>query len=79
MSAVSLFTEPWPEGVTARFVNLVGATVDVTGSGQRTRARCSGCIFGKSELPATEGYTHDEAQRHAERCRALPRPAGVTG
>jgi hypothetical protein len=70
--------QPWPEGVTHRYVNQVGATVDITGGGTQTFASCTGCPFGDSGTPASERYAHEEAQRHAEKCRALPRPSGVT-
>jgi hypothetical protein len=66
--------QPWPEGVTHRYANLVGATIDITGSGPRTFARCTGCIFGRSATPSSEQYAHEDAQAHAETCRALPRP-----
>ncbi|WP_318205364.1 hypothetical protein [Streptomyces sp. SCL15-4] len=64
---------PWPDGVTHRYANLVGATVDITDSGRgRYDTKCTGCPYGNSSK--FEANAHTEAQAHAERCRALPRP-----
>jgi hypothetical protein len=69
-------TEPWPEGVIARYLNLVGATIDVTGNGTHVYARCTACPFGHTPgLSWQEARAHELAQGHAEKCRALPRPA----
>lgn len=69
---------PWPDGVIARYLTVVGAHVDLTGEGYNTKGVCGGC----QGTPSTDGYhsSHIDvarlwAQRHAERCRALPRPA----
>jgi hypothetical protein len=62
----------WPEGVIARYMNLVGATVDLRERGITVLARCSGCRFDVSS--SSDGWVHDQAQAHAETCRALPRP-----
>jgi hypothetical protein len=70
------FTEPWPAGVTHRYVTVAGATVDIKGRGPDTSYRCTGCpaaSYGRSEFLA-----HEAAQKHAETCRALPRPNGGT-
>jgi len=71
----------WPEGVIARYLTIVGATVDRVTVGGVERAECRGCHHRaaySSEL-AEPFKSHtvlaDEwAQAHAERCRALPRP-----
>ena len=110
-------TEPWPDGVIARYLNLAGATVDVKASHIRYEvgehgmkplsnglsapvhpeklidltitARCTGCpeheVFENERLyPSaldriTEGPYGRQAARwaqaHAEKCRAMPRPA----
>ncbi|WP_318201068.1 hypothetical protein [Streptomyces sp. SCL15-4] len=67
----------WPEGVIARYLTVVGATVDLTGEGYDTKGVCGGC----AGTPYTDGYgsSHIDvarrwAQAHAEKCRALPRP-----
>ncbi|MFF9271123.1 hypothetical protein EF919_18240 [Streptomyces sp. WAC02707] len=65
---------PWPDGVTARYLTVGGATVDLTDDDGTTRLLCAGCGHGKNAAyypPAA----HRKAQAHAERCRALPRPA----
>lgn len=67
--------ETWPDGVTARYLTVGGATVDLTGTGERTYVRCTGCGFGKG-LWWAEEYARERAQGHAETCRAMPRPAG---
>ncbi|MFF5404593.1 hypothetical protein ACFY8K_16870 [Streptomyces misionensis] len=66
--------EPWPEGVFARYLTVVGATVDLTHTDKgETISCCTGC--GDSRFPNSEIYIRSEAQRHASACRALPRPA----
>ncbi|MER6534332.1 hypothetical protein ABT215_11075 [Streptomyces sp900105755] len=63
---------PWPKGTIARYLNLVGATIDVRhDSDGYTQAACTGCPF---RLTGDELATHEQAQTHAEKCRALPRP-----
>jgi hypothetical protein len=59
----------WPTGVTARFLTLGGATVDVTDK----TARCTGCAWHDTPA-ASEAGANREAQNHAERCRAMARP-----
>lgn len=63
----------WPEGVIARYVTVGGATVDVsrTDTGD-TISHCTGC--GDARFPNTELFIRSEANAHAGRCRALPRP-----
>ena len=77
-TAPSPFAQPWPEGVTHRYENLVGAAIDISRSPKtgNTLAACKGCPWEWSSSSSV--YAHSEAQAHAEKCRALPRPA-VTG
>ncbi|MGW7020852.1 hypothetical protein ACWGGS_16100 [Streptomyces decoyicus] len=69
----------WPEGVIARYLNLGSGTVDIADKGEesywRYAAACTGC-------PATdetdvEDFARNWAQSHAEKCRAMPRPAAA--
>ena len=69
----SPWTEPWPDGVIARYLTVVGATVDVRGSDNNVSMTCLGCSLHHSAFG--EQRTHELAQGHAEKCRALPRPA----
>ncbi|MEU6597884.1 hypothetical protein [Streptomyces flaveolus] len=69
---------PWPDGVIARYLTVAGAIVDVTGEDHDVDGICHGC----EGTPGKSGYvsrsldvTRTWAQRHAETCRALPRPA----
>jgi hypothetical protein len=66
--------QAWPAGVTHRYLNLAGATVDISTSPAtgKTHALCGGCPW--TDDSTTPGYVHGKAQAHAERCRALPRP-----
>lgn len=80
--------QPWPEGVIARYLTTGGATVDLTeinrdergGGIYETRTNCTGCPaaerfhweHGKDRADKT---AHAWAQAHAEKCRAMPRPA----
>lgn len=67
---------PWPEGTIARYWTVAGATVDVTDKGvreyQRYATNCTGCPY--EDEVSMEAIAHRDAQTHAERCRALPRP-----
>lgn len=64
--------QPWPEGVTHRYMNLAGATVDISRDADGyTSARCTGCPIGYT---GDELTAHDRAQQHAEKCRAVPHP-----
>jgi hypothetical protein len=67
-------TSAWPDGVTTRYANLAGATVDISTSPAtgKTYALCGGCPW--TDDSTTPSYVHGKAQGHAERCRALPRP-----
>ncbi|GHH30139.1 hypothetical protein [Streptomyces rubradiris] len=67
---------PWPEGTIARYWTVAGATVDLTDNGRagsrRYDTKCTGCPHEDSFK--FEDSAHRQAQAHAERCRALPRP-----
>lgn len=69
--------EAWPEGVIARYLTVVGATVDLTTDGTSRdyidATDCTGC--GWHNGYTTTKAARYEAQVHAEKCRALPRPA----
>ncbi|BBC35260.1 hypothetical protein SGFS_065540 [Streptomyces graminofaciens] len=74
-------TEPWPEGVEARYLTVGGATVDITDD-RAPHWRCTACTgtsvgeyTGPFGTPFTLDAIHEQAQGHAEKCRALPRPA----
>ncbi len=64
---------PWEPGVIARYLTVAGATVDVRGGGDSASMTCLGC--GESYSAFVERRTRELAQGHAEKCRALPRPA----
>jgi hypothetical protein len=66
-------TAPWPDGVIARYLTVAGATVDVRGGGDHASMTCLGCDEGYASFG--EHRTRELAQGHAEKCRALPRPA----
>lgn len=69
-------TQPWEPGVNARYLALAGATIDIREStGGHATAACQGCLYAWTGDILT---AHTHAQTHAEKCRALPRPA-VTG
>ncbi|MFF2502174.1 hypothetical protein ACFVTY_02075 [Streptomyces sp. NPDC058067] len=65
---------PWPAGVIARYLTVAGATVDLTGGGDHTYYRCTGCGDGASASWWNERRAREIAQGHAEKCRALPKP-----
>ncbi|MGW3272554.1 hypothetical protein ACWDFH_13920 [Streptomyces kronopolitis] len=69
----------WPEGVIARYLALGGATVDITDTGEesywRYEAACTGCPA--TEVANFEGFVRTWVQAHAEKCRAMPRPAAA--
>ncbi|WP_431781729.1 hypothetical protein [Streptomyces chumphonensis] len=67
----------WPEGVIARYLCAAAAIVDVRDHGEDVHWRygvaCNGCLYtGMDTNPLA---AHKAAQAHAERCRAMPRPA----
>jgi hypothetical protein len=68
---------PWPEGVIARYLCAAAAVVAVRDHGEDTRwrytAACNGCIYTHMDVDVLAA--HKSAQLHAEKCRALPRPA----
>ena len=65
--------EPWPEGVTYRYATHLGTTIDIRNlQNDSISAKCAGCPW---DIHGDEYYVHNDAQAHAERCRALPRPA----
>jgi hypothetical protein len=74
--------QPWPEGVIARYLTDAGRalnreniTTNVIKKGNTSYlAQChSGCDLQYSHV--YEEYARKAAAGHAERCRALPRPA----
>lgn len=67
-------TEPWPEGVIARYLTVAGATVDLReDESLRHVGTCTGCHH---HIHVTvEHNARHQAQEHAEKCRALPLPA----
>jgi hypothetical protein len=73
--APNAFAELWPDGVIARYLTVGGATVDLTGSDDRTYGQCTGCPYTMGGTWWSEDSAHDMAQAHAEKCRAMPRPA----
>ncbi|MFL1904786.1 hypothetical protein ACJWDR_37635 [Streptomyces tauricus] len=78
---------PWPEGVIARFLTVGGATVDIEEQRAGWKSPhwfCHGCTdtsrgayTGPFGDPFTLGDIREQAQSHAETCRAMPRPAGA--
>ncbi|OXS35404.1 hypothetical protein [Streptomyces sp. XY006] len=69
-------SQPWPEGVIARYLTAAGATVDLKADETKPHhidsAECTGCGFQIGW--GSEHYARQDAQTHAERCRALPKP-----
>ncbi|PNE41611.1 hypothetical protein [Streptomyces noursei] len=66
----------WPEGVIARYLTVVGSTVDLSGKKYNTAGTCGGCQeeFSESNYIARDlSAARHWAQAHAEMCRALPR------
>ncbi|MFD9444966.1 hypothetical protein [Streptomyces sp. NPDC060001] len=73
MSEQTTASAPWPDGVIARYLTVVDATVDVRGGGDYASMTCLGCGLHYSAFNETR--TRELAQGHAEKCRAMPRPA----
>lgn len=73
IAEAALATTAWPEGVIARYETVVGAYVEITGSGDYTSYHCTGSC-GVGSTVVAEWFSHEKAQAHAEKCRALPRP-----
>ncbi|WP_236241142.1 hypothetical protein [Streptomyces sp. CC228A] len=69
------FPTAWPKSVIARYLTVAGATVDLTGCGDHTYYRCTGCGYTTHGISVIERVARERAQGHAETCRALPRPA----
>ncbi|WP_331719992.1 hypothetical protein [Streptomyces sp. NBC_00147] len=73
----SAFTEPdRPKNLQIRYLNQVGAHVDVTGSGEHAennRWKCHGCK-DTSRSPETDWlfWMREKASAHASACRAIP-------
>lgn len=70
----------WAEGVTHRYPTKAAEItgdhsigVDVSEARGEATARCNGC--GRRESTYFARSIHDRAQKHAEKCRAVPRPA----
>lgn len=73
--------DTWPEGVTARYLTIGGATVDIeTEDADPTQRqyvpRCHGCN-ATSARDLDKPDANAWAQTHAETCRALPKPGGA--
>lgn len=80
----------WPDGVIARYLTVAGSTVDVRkddgADGTCYHNTCNGCgdrpmtFYGYGDDPSDRltqalNKARADAQGHAERCRAIPRPA----
>ncbi|MFE2045334.1 NUDIX domain-containing protein [Streptomyces sp. NPDC059477] len=74
--------EPWPEDVFARYTTLAGAHVDLFRAADGwPQWRCAACpatsvgaYTGPFNDPFGDTEIHRQAQDHAARCRALPKP-----
>ncbi|MEV6580231.1 hypothetical protein AB0M92_18935 [Streptomyces sp. NPDC051582] len=71
------FAAAWPKGVIARYQTVAGATVDLIRSAGGDPAyidggHCTGCDH--SIKWTREEYGREQAQSHAETCRAMPKP-----
>lgn len=77
--------DSWPEGIVARYLSVGGATVDISFAESSTlkgacEADCLGCgasdWIGIWNQPSNnEDECRTWAQQHAEKCRAMPKPA----
>lgn len=82
-------TAPWPDETIARYLNQVGATVDIRSTPGVIAWACGGCPAARDSFPLADtnpdrygGYdlhnalikAQQAAQEHAADCRALPRP-----
>ena len=69
-------TTPWPENVTARFLTIGGATVDILTTNTRnpTEALCRGCDTSTRYGGPGSADPKRWAQTHSETCRAIPKP-----
>lgn len=61
----------WPENVIARYLNAVGATVDITDDSHigRVSVRCQGCTW--ADHYNTGGLIDDTDAQNAERVAAI--------
>jgi hypothetical protein len=71
-------TAPWPKNTIARYLTVAGATIDLrrpTNDNGALHGECGGCdeYFGIN----ADSIVKPKAQAHAEKCRALPRPAAT--
>lgn len=69
----------WPDGVIARYLTVAGSTVDIRkddgADGTCYHNTCNGCGDDPSDrLTQALNKARADAQGHAERCRAIPRP-----
>ncbi|MFE9256243.1 hypothetical protein [Streptomyces sp. NPDC006879] len=72
-------TTAWPTDAVYRYLNLAGATIDVLqvpGTVPAT-ALCGGCDWTTNHPQGPVWALRESAQRHADKCRALPRPASA--
>ncbi|MEW2578373.1 hypothetical protein [Streptomyces syringium] len=77
----------WPKGVIARYLTRAGEAlrdpsiaVDVVGGGEyrdNNIYRCGACRSKSLNSGTSLIYAEEQAQAHAEKCRALPRPEGA--
>ncbi|KOT94502.1 hypothetical protein ADK70_12555 [Streptomyces rimosus subsp. pseudoverticillatus] len=76
MNQQSAWAAVWHKSIIARYLTVAGATVDLKvdrpGSSYVDSIDCTGCGF---HLPWMDvKFARQQAQEHAETCRALPRP-----
>lgn len=63
----------WPAGVIGRYLTAGGATVDLRATDDNSHwYDCAGC--GHRWTHPSESCIRRNAQAHAEKCRAIPRP-----
>ena len=84
-SARTAESTDWPEGVIARYLTVGGATVDIETQQEGWRSDhwfCRGCsatsrgaYTGPFGDPFTLSDIREQAQSHAETCRAMPKPS----
>ncbi|MEU5596637.1 hypothetical protein [Streptomyces sp. NPDC020298] len=60
-TAPSVFAEPWPSKVIARYATVAGATVDLMQLDSATRSKCLGC--GSHEDHAIRDYYYSHGSR----------------
>lgn len=78
MSAQPTTATSWPKGVVARYLTVGGATVDVDDTPHWRCTGCPGTSYGAYtnpwDTPFTPAAIAEQAQTHAEKCRAMPKP-----